>query len=901
MDREEKKILNSISKIERSICCINQEIAAIGAIGGIVDTYALLPDPTLHPLEIWYVINTTPGSIGNIWYSSGSEWISSLTLFDTRLTNLEQNVYKVTYYAIVTGASGTITPPTGATFNSDEFGNSGNSILSKININNKPILESPKTAGGLVVTANLNTTTGVWTSSGVYTDTSVALIYSINISADDYSNLNNFYIIEEVQLNSPTSLTNTYVGVGNVSNEIGGSSSLTYSNSILLNTGASISGDIGGVYTYAMGSGIGTLGFNSYGYNAGVNGYGALMQLNPSTGLFSMFLESNVLAGVAHAHTTTLEWDLTGKVRIPVGLLLGTPNTTLGNIGLYGSTSGIVTIQTAAIAGTTTLTLPDAYAASNGYLLSSTTGGVLSWISPPTSDITIGTTAITGGATTQMLFNLGGVVSSNAGLTYVAGGLFKIISTTQQFSAQYDASNRLDLTIGITGNATFALTGTAPKFTFSNFVTVTGVATATPGTSTTFTDYPFSTTCAGGTGLNILYATNGSGRLRISQSGESTTFQSAYAESKIVVGAFGGVQIGTSAATVWVNILGSIGNGAFGIKIIEQADNVSTYLQIGKTGTNSTNQVTIVAANAIINNVLDLKNITNITQFFVTTTGVTSIGNGAGTNAKLNVLSTIEQLRLQYDSTHFASFTVGSTGNLTVDLTGTTPKFQFNKYIGITIAPTALLTLGAGLTTAGGAPLKFTTQASALATPEQGTMELIGNSLQFTQKAERRGIAMTQGVIVADVSANNTVTETAALITSSHGVNYLEIGKSEEIHLYGTIEQASAGGGILSIRTKYAGTTIHTTSTITGNIPAGTPFIVKVIMTCRTTGATGTIQINSYLEIGSLAITPGTVNLVTVDTTTGQDTTVTAIWSVANANNNVTFNQGHVLCIEPNR
>ena len=129
----------------------------------------------------------------------------------SRITTLENNVYKITYYEIVSGASGTITPPTGATFNSNEFGDSGNSILSKINISNKPTFESPKTSGGTVVTANLNTTTGAWTASGVYTDTSVALIYSINIAADDYANLNNFYIINSEQTNL---ITNPMTAVG---------------------------------------------------------------------------------------------------------------------------------------------------------------------------------------------------------------------------------------------------------------------------------------------------------------------------------------------------------------------------------------------------------------------------------------------------------------------------------------------------------------------------------------------------------------------------------------------------------------------------------------------------------------------------------------------------------------
>lgn len=111
-------------------------------------------------------------------------------------------------------------------------------------------------------------------------------------------------------------------------------------------TGTMESGGAGGVETYAMGSGVGTIGFNSLGYAAGVTGYGALMQLAPSTGVFTMFAESNVTAGSQHGHTTTISWDSLGVVSIPQGLLVtgsttfSTNATTTGNFfaGVASST-----------------------------------------------------------------------------------------------------------------------------------------------------------------------------------------------------------------------------------------------------------------------------------------------------------------------------------------------------------------------------------------------------------------------------------------------------------------------------------------------------------------------------------------------------------------------------------
>ena len=117
-----------------------------------------------------------------------------------RVITLENNEYKITYYEIISGASGSITIPAGATINAGEFGLSGNCILSKIDGSNKPTFESPKTAGGVIVTASLNISTGAWVASGTYTDSSVALIYSIKIKAIYYSNLTYTNIIETADI-----------------------------------------------------------------------------------------------------------------------------------------------------------------------------------------------------------------------------------------------------------------------------------------------------------------------------------------------------------------------------------------------------------------------------------------------------------------------------------------------------------------------------------------------------------------------------------------------------------------------------------------------------------------------------------------------------------------------------
>jgi len=243
-------------------------------------------------------------------------------------------------------------------------------------------------------------------------------------------------------------------------------------------------------------------------------------------------------------------------------------------------------------------------------------------------------------------------------------------------------------------------------------------------------------------------------------------------------------------------------------------------------------------------------------------------------------------------------------GNLTVN--GTGPQTLGGTAARVTIgeaSANARLTLPAGGTAALSAPIRFTTQASPLTVVEQGAMELVGNSLQFTQLAKRRGVMMGQGVIITDTTVGNSSAESAALATASHGANYLEIGKCERIVLRGIIAQRSNSNAKLSFFVKYAGATVQTLVTpVSTTIAANTPFELSILCTCRTTGASGTMRIDAFMTIGGVTTNdPGVGALVTVDTTTTQDTTVTCQWGETNASDTMTLSQGYVQCIEPNR
>ena len=79
--------------------------------------------------------------------------------------------------------------------------------------------------------------------------------------------------------------------------------------------------------------------------------------------------------GITPTGTSSSLWIASGKLR------LGKAGTALGSMLFEGNTSGVVTVKPAAAAGTWTLTLPTAYPAANGYVLSANTDGTSSWIS----------------------------------------------------------------------------------------------------------------------------------------------------------------------------------------------------------------------------------------------------------------------------------------------------------------------------------------------------------------------------------------------------------------------------------------------------------------------------------------------------------------------------------------
>jgi len=138
-------------------------------------------------------------------------------------------------------------------------------------------------------------------------------------------------------------------------------------------------------------------------------GTGVVTALGVNTGSAGAFVVNGGDLGTPSAGVVT---NLTGTASININ---GTVGATTANTGTFsstvhkGATSGTVTIAAPSVAGTQSYTLPSAVPAANGYVLSSTTAGVMSWAAAGTGS--------PGGSTTQVQYNNAGGFGGISGFT----------------------------------------------------------------------------------------------------------------------------------------------------------------------------------------------------------------------------------------------------------------------------------------------------------------------------------------------------------------------------------------------------------------------------------------------------------------------------------------------------
>lgn len=199
---------------------------------------------------------------------------------------------------------------------------------------------------------------------------------------------------------------------------------------------------------------------------------------------------------------------------------------------------------------------------------------------------------------------------------------------------------------------------------------------------------------------------------------------------------------------------------------------------------------------------------------------------------------------------------------------------------------TGKLVLNAGTTTE--APLNMT-EGDLLSTPDKGAIEY-NKTLTFTPAADRRSIALANGVVLEDATVSNTTTETT-IYTESVSANEFYKGAKWHVNLSGHFSTANAND-TFAMRIKVGGDTVITLNSVDKNTTNGF-FRAEFFFTVRSTGATGSIQaaVESVFddEVQNNALGSPT----TVDTTSVGDITATVEWDAADPNNTLTLTQGH--------
>lgn len=120
---------------------------------------------------------------------------------EARVEYLEDNTYKITYFAEINGTTGTITKPTNSTILTDQFFGGVDAYVSTIQ-NGQPTGIFPQTAGGVAVDVTSFNTAGDFVLNGTPSAYPVALIYKLSIAAVNYQNLviGNILDLEDINI-----------------------------------------------------------------------------------------------------------------------------------------------------------------------------------------------------------------------------------------------------------------------------------------------------------------------------------------------------------------------------------------------------------------------------------------------------------------------------------------------------------------------------------------------------------------------------------------------------------------------------------------------------------------------------------------------------------------------------
>ncbi len=217
------------------------------------------------------------------------------------------------------------------------------------------------------------------------------------------------------------------------------------------------------------------------------------------------------------------------------------------------------------------------------------------------------------------------------------------------------------------------------------------------------------------------------------------------------------------------------------------------------------------------------------------------------------------------------------------------------------IIPTAYLHIKANTATASTGAIKFSLPGVPLTTREAGVIETDAETIYYTPTSlARQAIGGTLFTQTADKTVTNTVTETSIVGTGVGSLatamtlpaNFFnKISKTLRLRIGGVYSTPALATPSIIVKVKFAGTTIATVTT-TALLSGATnlEFDGEILITCRTTGATGTVMVHGDIEYatgiaGTIAVDPlnNAGATTTIDTTTASLLDVTVQWDTNTA------------------
>lgn len=418
-----------------------------------------------------------------------------------------------------------------------------------------------------------------------------------------------------------------------------------------------------------------------------------------------------------------------------------------------------------------------------------------------------------------------------------------ITNTGEQLRLAYDGSNYMSTVIGSDGDTTFSLTGTtSPVFTYAQPIIASGAIYTRVG-SREGSNF-FAWAGGGGTQTSDLGLKLGSSLVAVKAAFNGTT-----STVPIIDYSFGSVVIGSGAWTT----AASSGPHPIGANLVVKAPNITK------------NVVDVTLAASIYIDAAPTIGLSNYSLYVAA--GLSYFGG------QIQTQGTTEQLRIGYDVSNYMSTTVGSTGNVTLGLTGTNPKFLFQQAAvfmgGLNTANTSLFTvsnfgaLGGNTALAGnvttGILFGGATAVTGRAFFNGNTTTVIGSgqnaaNVIIGQNAFTENLAGTHPLIANLVVVAPTVTDSTATTTTAASLyidgppiiaatNYSLMVASGNSYFGGQIKVAGGTPGINKVLTDVDGTglAVWSTPTVGGTVTSvslSLPSIITVTGNPITTSGT---------------------------------------------------------------